>query len=214
LFSLVVVLLPFLPVIGLFEDIGEQSNVNGLAIALLLTVPFALIAAAVAALNFAPKQTHSALDKLTRRVPEKVRTPVLNFLSRILAGLASLKNPKIILVACLLSLPIWLTEAAVFIVLAYSFDIQDVFGHWLNLGSSMVLTTVISNLGSTIPSTAGGVGPFEFFVQSTLVFFGVRAALASAFALIVHAILLVPETVVGFLHLPFVKMSIRGVVKT
>ena len=50
------------------------------------------------------------------------------------------------------------------------------------------------------------MGPFEFFAKLGLVFFGVSAAVATAYAVVLHLTLLLPVIAAGFIHL-----AIRGI---
>jgi hypothetical protein len=58
-----------------------------------------------------------------------------------------------------------------------------------------------ANLALSIFQTPGGIGPFEVTTREVLVYFGVASASASAYALALHALLLVPVIVVGFILL-------------
>jgi uncharacterized membrane protein YbhN (UPF0104 family) len=61
--------------------------------------------------------------------------------------------------------------------------------------------TGAANLAIAAPSTAAGVGPFEFFVREAATVFGAATATATAYALALHALLVVPLTLVGLLLL-------------
>jgi hypothetical protein len=54
-----------------------------------------------------------------------------------------------------------------------------------------------ANLAIAAPSTAGGIGPFEYFARTVLVVFGAGVAAATAYALVLHALLIVPATLAG-----------------
>ena len=58
-----------------------------------------------------------------------------------------------------------------------------------------------ANLAIAAPSTAGGIGPFEFFAREVAVAFGATAAVATAYALVLHVVLLAPVTVLGLILL-------------
>jgi uncharacterized membrane protein YbhN (UPF0104 family) len=87
-----------------------------------------------------------------------------------------------------------------YFLIALGFDLQDYFSSMGLLIGVLVLTTATSNMGTAIPSTGGGVGPFEFFAQATLVFFLVDVSVASAYVLVLHAALLMPITVLGLVY--------------
>ena len=87
-----------------------------------------------------------------------------------------------------------------YFLIALGFDLQDYFSSMSLLVGVLILTTATSNMGTAIPSTGGGVGPFEFFAQATLVFFAVDVSVASAYVLVLHAALLMPITVLGLVY--------------
>lgn len=88
-----------------------------------------------------------------------------------------------------------------YLVTAYSANIHLEFLGFVPLGLAILLTISASNLGLTVPSTGGGVGPFEFFAKLALVYSGVTAAKAASFVIILHITLLVPVTILGLLML-------------
>ena len=100
----------------------------------------------------------------------------------------------------MLSVPVWLSEVAMYFLIALGFDLQDHFPSISLLVGVLILTTATSNLGTSIPSTGGGVGPFEFFAQATLLFFSVDVSVASAYVLVLHAALLIPITLLGIIY--------------
>ncbi len=58
-----------------------------------------------------------------------------------------------------------------------------------------------ANLAVAAPSTAGGIGPFEFFAREVLVVFGIGGSVATAYSLVLHALVLLPVVVAGLLLL-------------
>ena len=117
--------------------------------------------------------------------------------SQFLLGLSALRYPRRLGAIFMLSVPVWLSEAAMYFLIALSFDLQIYFSSIGLLAGVLILTTATSNLGTSIPSTGGGIGPFEFFAQATLLFFSVDVSVASAYVLVLHAALLLPVTLLG-----------------
>ena len=60
-----------------------------------------------------------------------------------------------------------------------------------------VLAMAITNLGIMVPSTPGYIGPFHYFCMQTLMLFGVASAVATSYAITVHAVFFVPVTLWG-----------------
>ncbi len=71
------------------------------------------------------------------------------------------------------------------------------------------LFMAIANLALVVPSTAGGVGPFNFFGAATLVALGVGDAEAGAYVLTAHIALLLPVTLLGLVVLLTDHVSLK-----
>jgi hypothetical protein len=59
-------------------------------------------------------------------------------------------------------------------------------------------TVAVVSLGTVLPSSPGYVGVFDFLGRSVLGQFGVPAAEALAYVVVLHAALVLPVTLVGF----------------
>jgi uncharacterized membrane protein YbhN (UPF0104 family) len=92
--------------------------------------------------------------------------------------------------------------------MAYSANIHLEFLGFTPLALAILLATSASNLGLTVPSTGGGIGPFEFFAKLALVYSGVTAATATSFVIILHIALLAPVTILGLFMLWSDNLSI------
>src|SRR5204863_172005 len=82
-----------------------------------------------------------------------------------------------------------------------SFDLR------LNVGW-FIMAMAAGNLALTVPSSQGGIGPFEFFAKQVVVFAGVAEGTAAAFTLAVHAMVIVPVTVLGLVYLSLFNVSL------
>jgi uncharacterized membrane protein YbhN (UPF0104 family) len=96
-----------------------------------------------------------------------------------------------------MSLVSWLLEATMYYVVARAFGIHLGFDVFL-------LMTAAANLAIAIVATQGGVGAFELVVSKTIIAFAGSAAAgasiqkdAAAYAIGLHALLLVPIVVIG-----------------
>jgi uncharacterized membrane protein YbhN (UPF0104 family) len=112
-----------------------------------------------------------------------------------------LRTPRGLAAALITTAAFWLGAAAVYALVGQAFDIDEGFGTY-------ILVTAAANLSHSIPSSQGGVGPFEFFVRETLVFSGVGAPVATAYALVLHATILATMIIVGALCLRMVGLSL------
>ena len=154
-----------------------------------------------------PAEVHLSVgDKLS--VDVAVRDKVDGLVRLLLEGLGALRSPRALLIICLLSGPVWLIEAAAYYILAISFGLDQPF-------HVILLVTATSNLATAIPSTIGGIGPFEVVAKATLVAFGVGASAAAAFAFSVHILALwLPVNILGLLFLWRENISLSQVART
>ncbi|MFN3974020.1 MAG: lysylphosphatidylglycerol synthase transmembrane domain-containing protein [Dehalococcoidia bacterium] len=191
----------FMPMSAILQSLGEQTGINWLVLTLALSIPFFLAVGVLLVVAWFPKPTVHLMLTVARLLPARLRRPALDLGVRFLNGLAVLKSPKRLVAILLLSLPVWLAEAAMFVVIGVGFRLDGGLGGWGGLGGAMVLAVVVANLGTSLPSTGGGVGPFEFFTAATLVTLGAASSAASAFAVVAHVALLAPVTLLGLAYL-------------
>lgn len=92
------------------------------------------------------------------------------------------------------SLAVWLAEGCVFWFSALALPaIAAPLAGWLALP--------ISTLATLIPSTPGYVGTFDFFTVRAMTELGNDTEAATAYALLIHAVLWLPPTLVGGVYL-------------
>lgn len=107
-----------------------------------------------------------------------------------ITGLGVVKHKKNLFLIFSYSLLVWLIEASTYYVVSFSFNI--------NLPVYVfIITVVIVNLGILIPSAPGYIGSFEFFTISSLAIFSIENSLAFSYAIVLHAVLFLPITMVG-----------------
>ncbi|MCI0441072.1 MAG: flippase-like domain-containing protein, partial [Chloroflexi bacterium] len=88
----------------------------------------------------------------------------------------------------------------------------------LNLGiSAMTATLVIMGtifFATSVPAAPSAIGTFEFAVTWMLGFFGVEHEASFTFAVIIHAVLFLPPTIIAIVFLPREGVvSLRGIHK-
>lgn len=197
LLFLVAVVSIFIPVPGLFRDLGNQAHVNWLFLTLSLSVPFFTFTTGLIVMAIWPQVIEGLFNRFLILIPKKFQPVAATLSNQFLLGLSALRYPKRLGAIFMLSVPVWLSEAAMYFLIALGFDLQVYFSSIGLLAGVLILTTATSNLGTSIPSTGGGIGPFEFFAQATLLFFSVDVSVASAYVLVLHAALLLPVTFLG-----------------
>ena len=144
-----------------------------------------------------------ALGPLPDSLSERVERVLLAFLG----GLGVLKRRRDLALVAVTSILAWLFEASMYYALAVGFGgtVRDVVGPAVTL-----LTTGVANLSTLIPGAPGYIGQFEFGVK--LVLNGaldVPEGQALAYAILVHAALYFPITLLGVIEWSRQQLSVR-----
>ena len=191
----VLVVWPFLPLEKLIRDdsSGELEVwkvVGGVAV----VVVFVIAIVTFIALAVRPALGRRLTSLLLKVVPHNFKGRVEELCELFLGGLECLNSPGKLLIIFVLSLPIWMMEAAMYYLMTFTFDLDVSF-------SLIMVTTATSNLIAILPATSGGIGTFEWATKVTLVSFGVNAEVAVAYAAALHAALWLPVVAAGIVYL-------------
>ena len=135
------------------------------------------------------------------RGPARWRASLRRWARSFLTGTTALGTSTGMAVVLLTTAGFWLSVALVYAIVGQAFDIEEGLGTYL-------FVTAAANLSVSIPSSQGGLGPFEFFVRETLVFSGVGAPLATAYALVLHATILATMIIMGLISLRTIGLSL------
>jgi len=201
LLILLVGALLFLPSRELLDFAADTLNIPRSLVVVATVLPYAVALTAIALVARADRQVTRVAAAVCGRLPERAGVVALSLVERFITGFQGLHQPTRLLKLLLLSLPIWLAEAAVYYVVALGFDLGAQLDPGVGMVPAILLTLALSNLATSIPSSQGAVGPFELFAVLALEGLGVSAGLASAYAVVLHAAVLAPPVVVGLLHL-------------
>lgn len=127
---------------------------------------------------------------VTRPLPDRYAARLMTITESLLHGFAALRDARKIPFWFVISNAVWAGEALVYILVAVAMDVD---------APIVVLCVAVaaSNLATAVPSSSGGIGPFELLAKETLVRAGVGAGLATAYAIVIHATLWVPVTIAG-----------------
>jgi len=203
-----ITLLFFIMVIALFvpemkrvaQSFGEESGIPWLLLVAGLSLPF--IGALTTLVLFAvyPSKTRELILWFAKLLPRRFEETLDSLIETFLLGLSPLRSMKMLVALFLLSIPIWITEAAVFFLIGLPFGFVGLHSGPGAMAVTMVLVTAITNIGSSIPAAPGGLGLFEIIARETLALgplVSVDRSVAAAFAVVVHAVILLPMIILG-----------------
>jgi len=188
----------FMLVVGLtmrLDDTLSGILYSSAALFVVALVVFVAIAAA-------PSRAVALLGRLTRLLPSRVHSVVDQIVARFVEGLGALGSVGNVLAVLALSVAAWTAEAGMYLLLGLGFA--------LPVGpSAYLLTTAVANIGGMLPSSPGYVGTFEWFATLALSAFGLQPDSALSYVLALHALLLLPVTLLGFIYLWRLGISLK-----
>lgn len=200
-----------LPVGDLLGRVADDLPGGTPALLAVSVLPFLGVTAIIAAIVLLdPGTTIRLIARMMFFVPAGIKEKLLGLAERLLEGLTVVRTPRALGAVLLLSLPIWVAEVLMLYVIALGFDIESAFGGRVEMIAAISLFMAIANLALVVPSTAGGVGPFNFFGAATLVALGINDAEAGAYVLTAHIALLLPVTVLGLIVLLMDHTSLKS----
>ncbi|MFQ6100512.1 MAG: lysylphosphatidylglycerol synthase transmembrane domain-containing protein [Anaerolineae bacterium] len=132
-------------------------------------------------------------------VPARFRPPLLGLVEGVVAGLEGLRSGRDVLILFGITLWVWMLETAKYWLVSFAF--ADLHLPYIGI----VLMGGAVNLLTALPSLPGYIGTFEMGIK-ILESIGAPSAPAGSYILILHAILLLPVTLLGL-----VFMALEGV---
>lgn len=127
-------------------------------------------------------------------VPEQFRAPLLDLVEGILDGLESLRSGRDVLVVFSVTLWVWILEMVKYWLVSFAFDLQLPY-------VGIVLMGGVVNLLTALLSLPGYVGTFDAGGIKVLEMIGAPPAPAASYVLVLHAILLLPVTLLGLVFM-------------
>ena len=210
LLALGAVAAPILLAGGLFSQASQayQSTAIVLMVGVMASFAAALVFLTLLSCN---RRTLNWFIGLTGLLPARFRGMAAEIIVGFVEGLGALNSPGKHVVLFVSSLPVWLAEAGVYLIVAYSFNLEVYFDSFWFLVLGIVLVTVTSNLITAIPASIGGIGAFEVVAQQTLVGLAVGAATAASYSVAVHLLALwLPVNLAGLALLLWNNVSLKG----
>ena len=192
-----VVLVGFLILAGAILGLSGELTALAIGMALAFAVLFAVFVYAASS----PERAGRWTERLVAILPRRLQEPIRGFADSFLSGLQCLRSPYLVGLVLATSVGAWLLEATMYYMVGLSFNIGEGFAAYLMVAAA-------ANLAITLPSTSGGIGPFELLTKETLIFLGVGSAAATAYAIALHALVLIPVIVVGLVFLWAINLSL------
>ncbi len=141
--------------------------------------------------------------RIERVLPERLARLVATFVETFAQGLAVMRQPRRMLIALALSLPLWLAIASGIWLTSQAFHITFPFQ-----ASFLVMTILV--VGVAVP-TPGAVGGFHLAYQIAVeVFFAAPSERAVGAAIVLHAISFIPVTLLGIYFMAREGLTLGG----
>jgi glycosyltransferase 2 family protein len=153
----------------------------------------------------APALRHLAVRLVVRWLPGRFSERVEAMANAFFEGLSILRRKEDLAAVAGTSLLAWLCEASMYGLVARGFNLH--VSPW-----GILMVTAAANLATLIPSSPGYVGPFENGVLLVLSgALNITRATALSYAIVLHAALLFPVTLLGLLFWWHESLSWRDV---
>jgi uncharacterized membrane protein YbhN (UPF0104 family) len=141
-----------------------------------------------------------------RWLPDRFEPHLETVADNLVRSLRSVHRPAPLLLVALFSGLAWTIEAGAYAVIGRGFNMDVTFAHYC-------LLLAAANLAIIIPTFFGGTGPFEWAAKLVLVAASVDPAVASAYSVVAHGVILIPTTVLGLILLWSFGVSFRRITR-
>ena len=141
-----------------------------------------------------PDKALSLVEAVSRPLSKKISDKLVELLGSFRDGLVPLQQPWHYAIVALLSVLVWACYAGLFFVTLYAFDFVETYHlPW----SASLVVLVITTVSIVVPSSPGYVGTYHWLCMVALRLFGVSESPALSFAIVAHAISVLPVSLVG-----------------
>jgi uncharacterized protein (TIRG00374 family) len=201
-------LVPMLVITAAFVGVNEEFQlprvdwtVDLFQLAVLMAVLFGAALLVLFVLAFSPAWRDRADSLLMALTPKRFEPAVTGLMHSFVDGLASLRSPADLGVASVTSAVSWMLEATMYYMVGLAFDLDVGFQYYL-------LVTAAANLAISVLASQGGIGPFELVTKQIMIAAGVSTSLATAYAIGLHALVLLPVIILGLYFLWTMDLSV------
>jgi uncharacterized membrane protein YbhN (UPF0104 family) len=141
-----------------------------------------------------PERAEEIVWKLTRRLPDRWHTRVGRWTANFVEGLGAFRARKPLFRALWTSVAIWLADFGMYVIVGKGFGLHlDAGGYFLLEG--------VGNLALGVPATAAGLGSFDYLTLVSAQELGVQNDVGTPYVLVVHALVVIPVTILGAIFL-------------
>jgi hypothetical protein len=172
--------------------IGKSGLLLLVGIALSAGCTLGIVLVALAARN--PERVEELVWKATRRLPTRWHSRVGRWTANFVEGLGAFRARRSLVRVLWTSAAIWLANFGMYVIVgeAYGIDLS---------GGGYFLLEGVGNLALGVPATAAGLGSFDYLTLISAQELNVPDTLGTPYVLTVHALVVVPVTILGAIFL-------------
>ena len=196
-FDLLVIFLFLTITVSVFGLLGDFRKFWNYGFMLFL-VPFS----GMLCLVFIGEKAASAIEKYIAVLSKKAAVKAGRIMRSFLIVFEGIKNVRIFIIVCFLSLTVWSLNSSVFYFMAKSVGITEL------TYPGAVFIMVITCLGIALPSSPGFIGVFEYFGVIASGALGIDKNRALGFILLLHSVQIFSVVVIGLFFLAREQLSI------
>jgi uncharacterized protein (TIRG00374 family) len=138
-----------------------------------------------------PDRAESFAWRATRRLPSRWHTRLVRAAAHFVEGLGAFRGRRRVMTVFATSVAMWLADVAMYYVVGeHAFDLN------LPVGAYFLLEG-IGNLALAVPATAAGIGTFDYLTLLAAKGVDVELGKATAYVLTMHALTVLPVTILG-----------------
>jgi glycosyltransferase 2 family protein len=172
--------------------IGETGVLLLVGIALSAGCVLGIVLVTLAARG--PERAEELVWKATKWLPARWHARVGRWTANFLEGLGAFRARRSLVRVLWTSLAIWLANFGMYVV------VGKAYGADLSAGGYFLLEGV-GNLALGVPATAAGLGSFDYLTLRSAQELGVTSEIGTPYVLTVHALVVVPVTILGAIFL-------------
>lgn len=151
-----------------------------------------------------PERAERVVWRGTRRLPARWHTRITRSAAHFVDGLAGFTQPRRLVLVFATSVGMWLADVGMYALVGHAYGLE------LGTGAYFLLQG-IGNLALAVPTTAAGIGSYDYLTLLAARGVDVPEEKATAYVLTMHALAVLPVTLLGALLVrPALPRLFRG----